>query len=250
MSEKSNLRIHAQITPTDSASNGDSGEEKKSRVRWKSIPIPRSERRQKRAQAKGASKARRPRAKLSFSDRLLRNSSIACAVLLGILALGNINQPWAQKATEGIERALTMHIDLDDSIGDLTFVREIMPESALVFLNISGDAELTRPVEGDVSHPWSNLQPWLMFGCDAEAPVYAVQGGTVTAVSPLSDGRTGVLIDHGDGLESVYAYLQSADVKSGDVVERGQQIGLAGESLYFEWRSAGESIDPAALMGL
>ena len=71
--------------------------------------------------------------KLAPGDRLLRNSAVACAILLGILALGNMRQPWAEKAAGSIERALTMRIDLDDSIGELTFVRQIMPESALDF---------------------------------------------------------------------------------------------------------------------
>lgn len=187
--------------------------------------------------------------KLSFSDRILRNSSIACAVLLGILALGNIDQPWAQKASKGIQQALTMKIDLDDSIGDLSFVQDIMPESALVFLNISNDKRFARPVLGDLEHPWSEVQPWIMFNCPDDSPIYAVQAGTVTAISPLSDEKTGVLIDHGDGFESVYAYLESASVQVGDTVEKGQQIGIADENLYFEWHSGGRSIDPTKEMG-
>lgn len=249
MSEKSTLRIHAQIMPEDTQTASAGTEKKAKTIRWKSVPIPKAEKAE-RKRSQTAAKARRPRARLGFSDRLLRNSSIACAILLGILALGNINQPWAEKATAGIEQALTMHIDLDDSIGDLTFVREIMPESALVFLNISGDSELTAPVSGEISHPWSNVQPWVMFNCASESPVYAANAGTVTAVSPLSDGRVGLLIDHGNGLESVYAYLQSVDVQSGDTVERGQQVGVSEDSLYFEWRNAGESVDPTELMGL
>lgn len=251
MSEKSTLRIHAQIMPEGIQSPPSKDEKKKNSVRWKSVPIPKKEKKRiQQTQANNSPKIKHPRAKLTFSDRLLRNSSIACAILLGILALGNIDQPWAEKATSGIEQALSMHIDLDDTIGNLTFVREIMPESALVFLNISGDTALLQPVTGDVTHEWSNIQPWMMFSCTAEAPVYAVEAGTVTAVSPLSDERLGVLIDHGEGLESVYAYLQSADVQSGDIVERGQQIGVSADSLYFEWRTAGESIDPSEKMGL
>lgn len=190
------------------------------------------------------------RTKPDHGERLLRNSAIACAVLLGILTLGNIDQPWAKKATEGIEKALTMHIDLDDTIGELTFVKELMPESALVFLNTSGKDHLDNPVEGTLLHPWSELQPWLMFDCTQGAQVTAVEDGTVTAVSPASDGKTGVLVDHGNGLESVYAYLADAAVENGDPVVRGQTLGTADNHMYFEWRVNGESIDPSELMGL
>ena len=193
---------------------------------------------------------RQPRSKPSHADRLLRNSAVACALLLGILALGNIDQPWAQKASEGIERALTMHIDLDETIGSLTFVRQIVPESALVFLNLSGETALTRPVAGDCVHPWTNVQPWLMFGCEHGDPVSAAGAGTVTAVSPMTGGKYGVLIDHGTGVESVYANLSAVDVAAGDAVERGQQIGASADGVYYEYRSGGTSMDPTELLGI
>ena len=194
--------------------------------------------------------ARRIRRRLSRGDRLLRNTAVACALLLGILALGNLDLPWARKASEGIEQALTMRINLDESIGELTFVRQIMPESALVFLNVSGAPELTRPASGEVIHPWSNAQPWLMFRCDADEPVLAPADGTVTAVSPLSDGRMGLLIDHGEGLETVLANLSRAEVHAGDAVQRGQALGACPDSLYLEYRANGEPIDPSEKLGL
>ena len=214
-------------------------------------------RRQRRAEARAFTGKTLPRAghsvprrRLGFTDRLLRNSAIACAALLGILALGNIRQPWAEKAAQGIEQALTMHIDLDDSIGELTFVRELMPESALVFLNVSAASALTSPVSGAVEHPWSNVQPWLMLTCEDGTPVVAAAAGTVTAVSPMSEGKFGLLIDHGDGVETLYAQMESVEVSAGDTVERGQRLGVSGEGLYFEYRENAASIDPTEMLGL
>ena len=143
-----------------------------------------------------------------------------------------------------------MQIDLDDTIGELTFVKELMPESALVFLNISGKTQLEKPIEGTCKHMWSEVQPWIMFTCSEDAEVYAVEDGTVTAVSPLSDGLTGILIDHGSGCESVYALLATSSVENGDIVGRGQKIGSAKDNLYFEWRINGASSDPTEAMGL
>ena len=194
-------------------------------------------------------KPRAPRPRATFSDRLLRNSAIACAVLLGVLALGNVRQPWAQKAREGIQRALTMRIDLDDSLGELTFVRNLMPESALVFLNVSGGGQMSRPTDATIAHAWSALQPWTLFD-GANAAVRSVGAGTVTAVSPLSGGLFGVLVDHGEGLESVYANLSEVNVAQGDAVNRGDALGTSGEGLYFELRSGGESVDPSERLAL
>ena len=221
MSENSTLRIHTQFRPEPTHSQ----------------PSRRARRR------------RSQKAPLTRGDRLLRNSAIACALLLGILALGNLRQPWAEKASESIERALTMRINLDDSIGELTFVRQIMPESALVFLNVSGSTELARPCDGAVIHPWSALQPWLAFEAKVQ-PVCAADAGTVTAVSELSGGNQGILVDHGEGRETLYANLSEVTVQSGDRIARGQQLGACEDGLYFELRQGGDSVDPTEGLGL
>ena len=231
MSENhASLHIHTQMTP-------------------EAEPIAATTRptRNRKAGRRRAASRGRPRA--GFGDRLLRNSAIACAALLGILALSNVQKPWAQKAAEGIERALSMHINLDDSIGELTFVRQIMPESALVFLNVSGGSELTPPADGDIAHPWSAMQPWLLLDGE-KRPVCAPAGGTVTAVSALSDGRSGLLLDHGEGLESLVAGLDEVTVQTGDAVSRAQTLGSCEGGLYFELRQDGQSVDPTGRLGL
>ena len=226
------LHIHAQIQPEISEAVPPL-----KKTRWHAVPH----------------LSRRPRTerpKLTFTDRLLRNSALSCALLLAILAMGNINQPWARRASESVERALTMHIDLDESIGQLSFVREIMPESALVFLNLTGKTELNIPVSGELLHPFSAAQPWLMFSCPGGSAVVAAEDGTVTAVSSLSDGAVGILVDHGNGLESVYAYLSESSVQQGDAIVRGEPVGISAEAVYFELRESGTPTDPSERMGL
>ena len=224
--------IHAQKDAPDSAQP----------IYWKCLPHP--------LQRRGLRRAGSPRPKLSAGDRMLRNTAVACALLLGVLALGNIRQPWAMRASETVQRALTMHIDLDSSIGRLSFVRDWMPESALVFFNLDGGAELAAPVSGELKHAYSDDQPWLLFACPEDSPVCAAADGTVTAVSELSGGSTGVLIDHGEGMETVYAYLSSASVQPGDAVSRGQALGQSAAQLYFELRQSEATVDPTERMGL
>ena len=224
--------IHAQKDAPDSAQP----------IYWKCLPHP--------LQRRGLRRAGSPRPKLSAGDRMLRNTAVACALLLGVLALGNIRQPWAMRASETVQRALTMHIDLDSSIGRLSFVRDWMPESALVFFNLDGGAELAAPVSGELKHAYSDDQPWLLFACPEDSPVCAAADGTVTAVSELSGGSTGVLIDHGEGMETVYAYLSSASVQPGDAVSRGQALGQSAAQLYFELRQSEAAVDPTERMGL
>jgi len=192
----------------------------------------------------------RIRTRLSFQERLLRNSCLACAVLLGVLALGNLNQPWAVKAADSIQQALTMTVNLDESLGQLSFVRKLVPESALVFFDLHGGSELARPTKGELNHAYSEVQPWLIFEPSEDSTVCAVENGTVSAVSPLSDGRYGLLIDHGEGLESVLANLDSVHLQPGDEVVRGAAVGTCTQGLYFELRQGGNPIDPMTKVGL
>ena len=231
MSDTGTLKIHARVRPESAA-------EKAPPIVIEALERPRP------------AKPKRRRGKLTKGDRLLRNTACAFALLLGVLALGNVDQPWAKKASESVERALTMRIDLDESIGALEFVKNLMPESALVFMNLSGGTALGKPVEGPLAHAWSNLQPWLTFNCAQGAEIQAAAQGTVTAVSPLSGERYGVLVDHGEGVETLYARLCTVNVAAGDAVNRGDALGTADDTVYFEYRKNGESVDPAGLLGL
>ena len=180
----------------------------------------------------------------------MRNSAIACALLLALLAARNIDTPWTRAAVEGVERALTMKIDLDESLGSLSFVRDLMPESMLVFFDLSGKSELAQPVKGTLEKRFDEQQPWVEFACEPDAEVMAAEAGTVVATTQLSGGGWGVMIEHDNGLESVCAYLLEPSVHAGERVERGQSIARSEAGrVYFEVRREGEIIDPAPMIG-
>lgn len=92
---------------------------------------------------------------------------------------------------------------------------------------ISGVFGSQRVLNGEARAPHS--------GTDIAAPtgaeVRALADGVVTlAHSDLFfTGRT-VMIDHGLGLQSVYAHLSRLDVAEGDQVHKGQRIGSVGAS--------------------
>ena len=210
-----------------------------------------SKTRNARAHRAARNRRRSAKARLTFGERLLRNSAIACALLLALLAARNIDTPWTRAAVEGVERALTMKIDLDSSLGSLSFVRDLMPESMLVFFDLSAEAELLCPVEGTLEKRFSEERPWVEFACAPEDAVVAAKAGDVVATTQLSGGGWGVMIEHDNGLESVCAYLLEPEVSAGERVERGQVIARSEAGrVYFEARRAGELIDPAPLLGL
>jgi septal ring factor EnvC (AmiA/AmiB activator) len=94
-------------------------------------------------------------------------------------------------------------------------------------------------------------------GIGIKAPVGSavrvVAPGTVSLAGPLGLYLTSVLVDHGGGYYTFYAYLNDATVRKGDRVARGQVIGhVGGESsdegphLHFEIRGQGGiALDPA-----
>jgi murein hydrolase activator len=120
---------------------------------------------------------------------------------------------------------------------------------------------LDWPVEGGIIYPFGTTTgpnntriPRHGIGIKAPVgtPVRAVAAGTVSLAGPLGLYLTSVLIDHGGGYYTVYAYLNDATVRQGDHVVRGQVIGhVGGESsdegahLHFEIRGQGGiALDP------
>jgi len=83
-------------------------------------------------------------------------------------------------------------------------------------------------------------------------PVRAVERALVGYADNTVHGYGNLLVLlHGDGSVSAYAHLSAIHVFPGQVVERGQPVALAGNTgisrgphLHFEWREAGEPLDP------
>ena len=59
-------------------------------------------------------------------------------------------------------------------------------------------------------------------------PIYAVSDGTVTMASFTSGTGNCVIINHGNGLESVYMHLSAYNSSAGQRVSKGQVIGYVG----------------------
>ena len=85
----------------------------------------------------------------------------------------------------------------------------------------------------------------------ANAQVRASNAGTVIFAEYLGIFGRCVVIDHGMGLQSLYAHLSSIDVTPGMPVDRGQQIGLSGQTglaggdhLHFAMLLQGRPVTP------
>lgn len=93
----------------------------------------------------------------------------------------------------------------------------------------------------------------LDFRADVGDPVYATGNGVVKYAGLKSTFGKVVIIDHGFGYETLFAHLSgfANNIKPGTVVERGQQIAMAGDTgisegphLHYEVHYNGRPVDP------
>lgn len=68
------------------------------------------------------------------------------------------------------------------------------------------------------------------FACDTGTPVYATGNGVVTYAKWQSGYGNFIIIDHGYGYVTRYAHLSKIEVKQGQKVVRGEEIGLVGST--------------------
>lgn len=89
------------------------------------------------------------------------------------------------------------------------------------------------------------------IGVDYYTPIKAANRGTVTYSGWMSGYGNVVMIDHGEGLVTLYAHNDSLKCSEGDFVHQGDVIALAGATgwatgphCHFEVRLHGEVVDP------
>jgi murein DD-endopeptidase MepM/ murein hydrolase activator NlpD len=93
------------------------------------------------------------------------------------------------------------------------------------------------------------------LGVDLEAPlntpIYAVNDGKVVFVRGMTNYGNTVIVDHGLGVYSLYLHLNRFDVREGQIIKLGDNIGLSGNTgysiaphLHFSITMRGVSVDP------
>lgn len=125
--------------------------------------------------------------------------------------------------------------------------------------------QLAHPVDGQVTQNYGVIRDtefhlilshrgW-MYEAPTASPVRSVFEGQVVHKGFFPEYGNFLVVDHADHFYSVYAMLENSELKVGDQVKEGQQLGVVGVNpfdgrtgLYFEIRHFAETVDPKVWM--
>jgi len=123
---------------------------------------------------------------------------------------------------------------------------------------VVGEGNFMWPSSGRISQGYSWYHRAVDIANKASPVIVASQGGTVT-VAGWNGGGYGnyVMIDHGNGYQTLYAHLASGSISvgAGQVVGQGQRLGIMGSTgrstgihLHFEIIGPGGKINPLSVL--
>ena len=104
---------------------------------------------------------------------------------------------------------------------------------------------------------WISMHRGIDMKGDSGEEVRAANDGRVVLEDGLFFGGNTIIIDHGQGIYTVYMHLSAFNVSSGDVVSKGDIIGFVGSSgratgphLHFGAKVLEMSVNPVSLFNL
>lgn len=128
--------------------------------------------------------------------------------------------------------------------------------------NIGGSTgSMVWPAEGEITSPFGwrvhpifgtqRLHTGIDIGADYGDAVRAADGGVVIHSDWMGGYGNAVIIDHGNGISTLYAHNSQLVVSEGQTVAKGQTISRAGSTgystgphLHFEVRQNGSPVNP------
>ncbi len=151
-------------------------------------------------------------------------------------------------------------IQLEQDSRNLTVL--IQRKLAASRTTVRGSGQMVFPTNGVITstfgwrvHPilgYERFHGGIDFGADYGTPIYAADRGTVIFSGWYGGYGNAVIVDHGDGMTTLYAHASELYISEGQTVEQGQAIAAVGSTgfstgphLHFEVRREGEPIDPA-----
>jgi murein DD-endopeptidase MepM/ murein hydrolase activator NlpD len=123
---------------------------------------------------------------------------------------------------------------------------------------VTATGRMVWPAQGIVTQGYRFYHRAYDIANRAGGPILAADSGTVVMAGwPDNSGYANrVVIDHGNGITTLYAHLSVIQVRAGQTVNRGDVVGqmgctgrCTGTHLHFEVRQGSVLLDPGAYLG-
>jgi len=156
-----------------------------------------------------------------------------------------------QAALEGEKSELVQKIEEDQA-----YIAELLSTHTFAYTGEAGSSGLAWPIGGSLNsyfgwRDWGDFHRGLDIGAPYGAPIAASAAGVVVTADYLGTYGNIVIVDHLNGISTVYAHLSGFAVDTGEEVEQGQVVGwigltglTTGAHLHFEVRVSGDFVDP------
>jgi murein DD-endopeptidase MepM/ murein hydrolase activator NlpD len=195
-----------------------------------------------------------------------------------LLAQKSDYQSQAQLQQQNISRLKSDHRALEaaitilseDSVNLMTLIRDRVRSEQRASKDpggvmVIGSGQLSIPVDAPITsefgwrmHPilgYEKFHGGMDFGAEEGSMIRAAYSGTVILADWYGGYGNTVILDHGNGITTLYGHTEGVYVTEGQTVEKGEPIALVGSTglstgphLHFEVRQDGEPVDPVAYL--
>lgn len=168
---------------------------------------------------------------------------------------------------EAIERQDEFEAQISDLQQESDRITEALKarEAIRAGQSVKGSGQFIVPVAGRVTsgfgsrvHPISGrvrMHTGVDFGASTGTPILAADSGVVVSAGWRNGYGNTVLIDHGNGLATLYGHQSRLAVRAGQSVAQGDVIGYVGSTgnstgphLHFEVRKGGTPVNPMSYL--
>ncbi|AFY73397.1 metalloendopeptidase-like membrane protein [Synechococcus sp. PCC 7502] len=161
---------------------------------------------------------------------------------------------------QALEAAESRLVQDSIQIRNIILAKTFTPDSI-----IPGTGQMMYPVIAPITSPfgyrmhpilgYQKFHSGMDFGADYGTVIYAADSGNVVFAGWYGGYGNAVIIEHGNGISTLYGHTSEVYVTEGQAIQKGQPIARVGSTgfstgphLHFEVRVNGEPVDPAQFL--